>query len=151
MAWNPTNANDVTIIVSRVLRSDNGSRQGATKLLDTSAIVVDEFSIESEEDLTGLSGVGNPENLGISRGDVEHSFSFTVQGEDAALFQELATGETDRDDTRSVELELIAKFDQVNITLDGAYAGTRNVSGSSGDAIEMEVEGLARGRRTVTN
>lgn len=146
MPWNPTNANDVTLRVTRI--AEDGDEE---TLVDTGAIVVDEFSIESEEDLESLSGVGNIEALGISRGDVEHSFSFTVQGEDADLFQSLATGQTDADDTRSVELEILAMFDQVNIALDGAYAGTRNVSGSSGDAIELEVEGLATGRRTVTN
>jgi len=146
MAWNPTNANDVTLRVTRIAQEGDDE-----VLVDTGAIVVDEFSIESEEDLESLTGVGNVEALGISRGDVEHTFSFTVQGEDADLFQKLATGDNPGDDTRSVELELLAMFESVNIGLDGAYAGTRNVSGSSGDAIEMEVEGLATGRRTVTN
>lgn len=140
--WNPTNANDVTLRVTVVDDEED--------ILDSGAIVVDEFGIDTEEDLEGLTGVGNVNALGISRGDVEHSFNFTVQGEDADLFQNLATGEDENGDTRSNRLQLLAIFDTVQIELDGAYAGTRNVSGSSGDAIELEVEGIAMRRRTNT-
>jgi len=141
MPWNPTNANDVTLIVSRVVRDDSGTRTGSTTLADTSQVVVDDFSIESDEDLTGLSGVGNPEALGISRGDVEHTFSFTVQGEDAELFSGFAS-----DEGRAVELEIILQSEDYVDKLTGAYAGTRNLSGSSGDPIEFEVDGMATGR-----
>lgn len=143
MAWYPTNANDVSLRVTQV-REEEDDRT----LVNTGVVVVDEFSIGTEEDLEGLSGIGNPEALGISRGDVEHTFSFTVQGEDADLFQRIASGDDPGDDTRSVQLELLAMFESVNIQLTGARAGTRNVSGSSGDAIEFEVEGLATGRAT---
>jgi hypothetical protein len=142
MAWNPTNADDVTLIVSQVQRDDSGTRTGSTELANTSAIVVDDFSIETEEDLEALSGIGNPEALGISQGDIEHSFSFTVQGEDADLFNGLASDDTGR----AVELEIIAKMEEYQDKLTGAYAGTRNVSGSSGDPIEFEAEGIATGR-----
>lgn len=142
MPWNPTNTDDVTIIVSQVLRDNSGTRTGTTELVNTSAIVVDDFSIESEEDLEPLSGIGNAEALGISQGDIEHSFSFTVQGEDADLFNGLASD----DDGRANELELIVKMENYQDKLTGAYAGTRNVSGSSGDPVEFEVEGVATGR-----
>lgn len=141
MPWNPTNANDVELIVSQVQRDESGSRTGTTELANTAFLVVDEFSIESDEDMEGLSGVGNAEALGISQGDVEHSFSFTVQGEDAELFQGLAS-----DGGRAVELEIIARLDDYRDKLTGARAGTRNLSGSSGDATEFEVQGLATGR-----
>lgn len=146
MTWNPTNANDVELIVSQVIRDESGSRTGTTELANTSFLVVDEFSIESDEDMEGLSGVGNPEALGISQGDVEHSFSFTVQGEDAELFKNLAS-----EDGRAVELELVARLDDYKDKLTGARAGTRNLSGSSGDAVEYEVQGLATGRNPGDN
>jgi len=141
MVWNPTNANDVELIVSQVNRDESGSRTGTTELANTARIVVDEFSIESDEDMEGLSGVGNAEALGISQGDVEHSFSFTVQGEDAELFKGLASS-----DGRANELEIIARLDDYRDKLTGARAGTRNLSGSSGDPTEFEVGGLATGR-----
>lgn len=141
MAWNPTNADDVTLIVSRVIRDDSGTRTGTAELANTSAIVVDDFSLESDEDMEALSGVGNAEALGVSRGDVEHSFSFTVQGEDATLFSNIAS-----EDGRSVEMEIVLSAEDYTDKLTGAYAGTRTISGSSGDPIEFEVDGLATGR-----
>jgi hypothetical protein len=142
MVWYPTNANDVSLTVSVVERDETGSRTGSTTLGESANISVDDFSIGTDEDLEGLSGIGNPEALGLSRGDIEHTFSFTVQGEDAALFTGLASDETGR----AVELEIIVVMEDYKDKLVGARAGTRNISGSSGDPIEFEVEGMATGR-----
>jgi len=142
MTWNPTNTDDVTLIVSQVIRYEEGTRAGAVEMANTNAIVVDDFSIDTEEDMEALSGIGNAEALGISRGDIEHSFSFTVQGEDADLFNSLTSNE----DGRAVELEIILRAEDYKDKLTGAYAGTRSVSGSSGDAMEYEVEGIGTGR-----
>lgn len=142
MPWNPTNTDDVTLIVSQVIRDDSGSRTGSVELANTNAIVVDDFSLDTEEDMEALSGIGNAEALGISRGDIEHNFSFTVQGEDADLFNGLASDENGR----AVELEIILSAQDYKDKLTGAYAGTRSVSGSSGDAMEFEAEGIATGR-----
>lgn len=142
MPWNPTNTDDVTLIVSQVIRDDTGTRTGSVELANTNAIVVDDFSIDTDEDMEALSGIGNAEALGISRGDIEHTFSFTVQGEDADLFNGLASD----DDGRAVELEIILRAEDYKDKLTGSYAGTRSVSGSSGDAMEYEAEGIATGR-----
>lgn len=141
MAWNPTNADDVELIVSVVERNDAGTRTGSTTLTTTARVVVDSFTISSDEDLTGLSGVGNPEALGISQGNVEHSFDFVIQGEDAKTFKNLAS-----DDGRANELEIIARLDDYRDKLVGARAGTRELSGSDGDPVEFSVSGIATGR-----
>jgi hypothetical protein len=146
MTWNPTNANDVTLIVSQVIRNDDGTRTGTRELANTNAIVVDDYEIGTAEDLEGLSGVGNPEALGISRGDIEHTFSFTIQGEDAELFNSLASDDTGR----AVELEIIVRYEEYVDKLTGAWAGTRNTSGSSGDAVEYSAEGMATSRDPTT-
>jgi hypothetical protein len=146
MTWYPTNTDDVTLIVSQVLRDDSGTRTGTAELANTSAVVVDDFSIDTEEDMEALSGVGNAEALGISKGDIEHNFSFTIQGEDAEVFNGLASNE----DGRAVELEIIFVAEDYKDKLTGAYAGTRNVSGSSGDPLEFEAEGVATGRTPGT-
>ena len=146
MPWNPTNTDDVTLIVSQVIRDEAGTRTGSVELANTNAIVVDDFSIDTEEDMEALSGIGNAEALGISKGDIEHSFSFTVQGEDAELFNSL----TDNDTGRAQELEIIVTMEEYKDKLTGAYAGTRNVSGSSGDPVEGEFEGIATGRSPGT-
>jgi len=140
--WHPTNANDVTLIVSRVERDEDGTRTGATTIGTSAAITVDDFELGTEEDLEGLSGIGNSEPLGISRGDIEHTFSFMVQGEDADLFQDLASDETGR----SVELEILIRAEDYKDKMVGARAGTRTYSGSSGDPTEFQVEGIATGR-----
>lgn len=141
MPWNPTNANDVELIISLVERNDNGTRTGSTQITSTARVVVDDFTIGTEEDLELLSGIGNAEALGVSQGDVEHTFNFTIQGEDADTFKNLAdqTG-------RANELEMIARLDDYRDKLVGARAGTRELSGSSGDAVEYEVGGVATGR-----
>lgn len=141
MTWYPTNANDVRLVVSVVERDETGTRTGSTTIVDTGAIVVDDFSIDTAEDLSALSGIGNPQALGISRGDVDHEFSFTVQGEDAEMFNNLASN-----DGRANELEIRAIMNEFSDKLVRAYAGTRNVSASSGDAVEMSVEGMATRR-----
>lgn len=141
MTWYPTNANDVTLIVSEVERDDDGTRTGSTTIGTSNAIVVDDFTIGTEEDLEGLSGIGNARALGISQGDIEDSFEFTVQGEDAELFQNLAAS-----NGRANELEIIVRMDDYRDKLTGAFAGTRELSGSSGDPVEYAVSGIATGR-----
>lgn len=137
--WNPTNANDVTIIV----RQAQADATGGASITETGSAVVDDFSIDTEEDLESLSGVGNNVPQGISAGDIEYSFSFTLQGEDG----DVVTGLVKNDSGKALEavaLDIQALFDTVSITLEEAYAGTRNISGSSGDPTEMEVEGIAK-------
>jgi len=151
MAYNPTNANDVELVVSLVERGASGRRTGDTDIVETGRVVVDEFTIDAEEDLEPLSGVGNDLPLGISRGDVEFSFSFTVQGEDAELYQRISEGDSPGAATRAVELELTAIMDQVNVKLEGAFSGTRSLSASSGDVVEFEVEGMATDKVVNTN
>lgn len=141
MPWNPTNADDVELIVSRVIRNDAGVRVNSTQITSSARVVVDDFTIGSEEDLEALSGIGNAEALGISQGDVEHSFEFTIQGEDAKTFKSLAS-----DDGRANELEIVLRVDDYKDKLVGAYAGTREISGSSGDPIEYQASGIATGR-----
>jgi len=149
MSWNPTNANDVTLIISVVERDESGTRTGTVELANTNAVVVDDFSIDTDEDLEGLSGIGNRTPQGITLGNIEHQFSFTVQGEDADLFADVAENTGNSQATSANELEIIAQFENTKIELSGAFAGTRNVSGSSGDAIEYEAEGMATDKRVL--
>jgi len=143
MTWKPTNTNDVELVVSIVDRDESGTRTGTRKIADTAAVVVEEFSIDSEEDMEALSGIGNAEARGISQGDVEHSFSFNIQGEDAELFKDLAS-----DDGRANELEIIVRLEDYRDKLIGAKAGTRSLSGSSGDSTEYEAAGIFTKRDT---
>lgn len=141
MTWLPTNANDVTLTVSELDFPDDGSAPTVdTELLNTSQITVDDFSIDTEEDGSSLSGIGRSTPRGISSGDIEHSFSFTVQGEDAQLFSSLADSEG-----RANPLQIIARSNDGSYQdkLTEAYPFERSFSGSSGDPVEYEVSGMA--------
>lgn len=142
MTWYPTNANDVTLIVSEVIRDDDGNVDERTRIASSARIVVDDFTIGTDEDIEGLSGLGNARPLGVSQGDIEDTFEFTVQGEDADLFTSLASD----DDGRANELEIIVRMDDYRDKLTGCRAGTRELSGSSGDPVEYQVGGIATGR-----
>jgi len=139
MPWNPTNADDVTIIISQVERNDAGERTGSTELANTNVVSASDFSIDTEEELEIISGIGNAEGIGISKGDIEHTFSFTVMGEDAELFN----GLVENDSGRAVELELLVRMNEYKDKLTECYAGTRSLSVSDGDTVEYEVEGVA--------
>lgn len=141
MVWYPRNANDVEFIITQVIRDDSGTATSRQTLGSTARITVDEFSIDTDEDLEVLSGVGQAEGRGTSRGNVEHTWSCTIQGEDAELFSSLAS-----EDGRSVELEIIARTDRYRDKLTGVYAGTRNLSASDGDPLEYEAGGTAESR-----
>jgi len=142
MTWKPTNTNDVELVVSIVERDESGART-TRKIADTASVVVEEFSIDSEEDMEALFGIGNAEALGISQGNDENSFSFNIQGEDAELFKDLAS-----DDGRANELEIIVRLEDYRDKLIGAKAGTRSLSGSSGDSTEYEAAGIFTKRDT---
>jgi hypothetical protein len=147
--WTPTNADDVTLIIEAVDRS--GNTRNTSNILTgdepvSGAVVVDDFSISAEEDLEALSGVGQHKPKGISKGDIEYSFSFTVQGEHADLFNKLATA-----DGTAQEMDIIVKMDTYQDKLISAYAGTRDVSASNGDPVEYEAEGIALDRDPGTN
>lgn len=132
-----TNANDVELILEGD-RTSRGTPQSMGR------IVVDEFTITRDEDGELVSGVGFQLPAGITNGDIEHSFSFTMQGQDVAVFDMVATGDgrskifsfTARktDEEGSVEWEF---------ALDTCKAQTEEISASSGDPMEYSVDGIA--------
>lgn len=148
MTWNPTNANDVRLVVSAVSRDNNGNRTGTSEILSSASVVVDEFSLGTDEDLEGLSGITNAQALGVSRGDIEHEFSFTVQGEDGELLLDVVQ---DNETQRARELDIQVIYQDYRTVLKSAWCGTRDSSGSSGDSTEHEFGGMARKRRDVMN
>jgi hypothetical protein len=124
------NANNVDLYVT--------SAQGG-QVVNTEKMVVDEFTIGTDSDMSALSGVGDHDTQGMSLGDVTHNFSFTVQGEEAALFGSLAR----TDNGAPARLQLRAQGEDFDISLDNAFAETRDYSASSGDPLEYEVSGMA--------
>lgn len=131
-----TNANDVEL----VLEAGNAKRGTPQEM---GRIVVDSFNIARDEDDSLASGVGHRLPSGISNGDIEFSFSFTIIGQDVSTFEMIAT-----QDGRSKIFSFTArKRDGDTIeweyALDTCKATTEEIGGDSGDPTEYSVEGIA--------
>ena len=126
-----TNANDVRLVISAVGESDYA-------MTDAARIVVDDFNFTIEEDNEPLSGVGNHRPVGITRGDIEYSFSFTVQGEDGDLLETIATRRG-----RSREITFTATGREFVCKMISGYLTSLTYDGSTGEAVEWAAEGVA--------
>lgn len=128
-----TNANDVTLIV----RYPDGTAEAGPQ----GRLVVDDFSMSRATDLTGHSGVGNHTPQKISIGDVSFEWEFTVEGEDRQLIENIATeGGVPR------EMIFTAIARDTRIKLSGAFTDEDTFEGTSGDATEMQISGMATDR-----
>jgi hypothetical protein len=150
MAWEPTNANDVRLTVSVARRDDDGSNPragptlGASESGSAASIVVDQFSIDSSGNLDPLHGLSNVQALGMSQGNIEHEFSFTVMGEYYNLLQNIRRdAQDDSDDPRSIELFIVVQWQDYRTVLEGAYIEETNSSVSDGETAEHEFSGYA--------
>lgn len=81
-----TDANDMRLVI--------GTRQAGGP--DGSLVVADfEFDVSQEKSLR--FGVGNEDAQGRTHGNKEITFSFTLEGEDADIFNEIADSSTSMD------------------------------------------------------
>ncbi len=127
-----TNANDVRLVVKSADSDDSITMTNAAR------IVVDDFNFTIEEDNELLSGVGNQRPVGITRGDLEYTFSFTIQGEDGDLLQTVATRRG-----RSREIEFVATGREFVVKMMSGYLTSLTYDGSTGEAVEWSAEGVA--------
>jgi hypothetical protein len=132
-----TNANDVELILEK-----GDVRRGSS--LEMGRVVVDEFSITKDEDITSQSGVGQRLPAGLSRGDIEHGFSFTMLGEDVSTFEMIANEDGESQifsfTARKTEDDGTVRWEY---SLDTCLASSEELSASSGDPMEYAVEGFA--------
>lgn len=131
-----TNANDVELVMS----SSNATRGTAQS---NGRVIVDEFSISREEDDSLVSGVGFQLPGGITNGDITHNFSFTISGQDVAVFEMIASK-----DGKSQVFSFTARKQEDDVieweyALDTCKATSEELSASSGDVMEYSVEGIA--------
>lgn len=145
MSWEPTNANDVRLTVYRVIRNDDGSVSETPEVAASASIVVDEFSIDTTRNIDPLHGISNPEALGMSRGNVEHEFSFTVMGEYYELLNQINNQNSESGGV-PYELQIRAQYQEYRTVLFGAYIEENNHTVSDGSAAEHEFSGVARSR-----
>jgi len=144
MAWEPTNANDVRLTVSTIKRNDEGDAFEFPEIGSSASIVVDSFSIDSSGSLDPLFGLSNSEALGMSEGNVEHEFSFTVMGEHYDLLNDIVQDSAEElNGPRSVELQIVAHWQDYRTVLVPARVEERNSSVSDGETAEHEFSGYA--------
>lgn len=132
-----TNANDVELVLERA-DSQRGTPQ------DLGRVVVDDFSITKEEDAESVSGVGWHLPVGLTRGDISFSFSFTILGEDVSTFEMIADsrgrGNLFSFTARKADDDGTLRWEYA---LDTCLATSEENSGTSGDPTEYAVEGIA--------
>lgn len=132
-----TNANDVTLTVSAPTGGD--ADVNATAGPD-GRLVVNDFSLTHSVDLTSHSGIGRNAPKGISIGDIEYEWEFTVQGEDVDLFTGIVS-----DDGIPLEINMTAYMRDTQVGITGAFTEEDAIEGTSGDVAEMTFSGMATG------
>ena len=77
-----TGANDMRLVI----RDEDDNKLGST-----ATMVVDDFEFQKSQDKPLQHGVGNEEPQGRVYGNKEYTFSFTIMGEKAELFKDIAS------------------------------------------------------------
>lgn len=127
------NANDVVLTVTPVFDGDSLNLEEAAR------IVADSFNFTINEDNQSLSGAGRRTPKGLSGGDVEYTFSFTIQGTSAELLKTFALR-----DGRSRWIAFTAVCqDGTILDMDAGKFTSFAKDGSSGDPTEYSIEGVA--------
>ena len=134
-----TNADDVDIILESEV---SDTRRGSPNSMGR--IVADEFSISVGQTITSVSGVGYNTPAGLSKGDLEYSFSFVINGDDTTVMDMVSDADGDSlpfsytarkvDDNGDVQWEY---------SLGTCLADTEEISGTTDETMQMSVEGLA--------
>lgn len=137
-----TNADDVEVTIETI--DENLIR-----------VVGQDFTITAEQTINSISGLGQNTPKGLTKGDIEYTFEFTIQGEDTDIMDAIADSDGDsipfdmtasKPDEDSDDVSFRWEFD-----LTTCLADTEEVSGTTGEAIEYSVEGMAVGLdRTIT-
>jgi hypothetical protein len=131
-----TNANDVELIIEY-----DGTQRGTSRELGR--LTVDEVSISRESGDSLVNGIGGPQANGMTNGNVEWGFSFTMMGEDVATWEMVAEADGV---PRFIDMTLRKREGEVlrwEVALTGAKANSEEITASGDDPIEYTVEGAA--------
>lgn len=131
-----TNANDVELVMTA-----DGTNKGTPQSMGR--IVVDDFTLTRSEDVQSVSGVGFQLPAGLSNGDIELEYSFTMMGEDADVFDMVATADGHSRIFSFTARKMEDGEIQWSYTFDTCKAASEEISGTSGDPMEYAVEGFA--------
>lgn len=141
-----TNADDVDVYLKA-----NSEDIANTADVPTSAmyIVGNEFSLSTEQDIESVGGFSQNVPKGLTKGDIEYSFDFSIDGENRDV--QLLISDEDGDSrpfSMTVEKPNEANPDETEwkYSFEVCLADTEEISGTTGEAIGLSVEGMAAGR-----
>ena len=134
-----TNADDVSIVMSNEEYTPDG--EGTVRFLKAN-----DFTISTEQNIVSVGAIGQVAPKGLSKGDLEYSFDFTVEGEDLEAMDMVSDdiGDSlpfDFTARKPREAEDADPYWEYALTL--SLADTEEVTGTTGETIEMSVEGMA--------
>lgn len=130
-----TNANQVQL---RVKQSGE-----TTELKSMARAAVSDFSFTYTEDNQTVSGVGRSGNVGVTRGNKDTEFSFTITGDDAELFKAVVINDTDTGILESRTFNFVARTPNFKLKATEARLTEFSFEGSDGEAVEYSVSGIA--------
>lgn len=135
-----TNADDVDVYITEV--SDE-----VVNLIQTPyRVKANEFTITVDQDVGSSGTVGQNAPAGLTRGDLEYSFEFNIEGDDGGLQRVVS-------DNIGNSLPFSFRAEKPNLpdTEGGGWtyyfgtslAETEEISGTSGEALGLSVEGMS--------
>lgn len=111
-------------------------------------VVGQDFSITSEQTIGSISGISQNKPKGLTKGDLEYSFSFTIQGADTEVMKKVSDSSGDAKPFNLVAKKMGEGEDadvEWEYSLTTCLADTEEISGTTDEAIEMSVEGMSAG------
>lgn len=128
-----TSANDVELVCEGV------NQRGTSRSMGR--IVVDDFSLDREQDSELGHGVGYAQPAGIIDGSITYSGSFTIMGADRELLDNISDSDGDARIfafvARIYDEDDNVIFEQ---SLDYCKATAENMSASAGDVVEYQID-----------
>lgn len=130
-----TNADDVEVIIEP-------ARPGEWGVPDLIRIVGEDFTLGTDQDIASVSGFGQNVPKGLTKGDLEYSYDFNIQGENKDVMRAVSD---EVGDSRPFAITARKPGDwEYSFTL--SLAETEEISGTTGEAIGLSIEGMAAGR-----
>lgn len=133
-----TNADDVEVVISNEEYTPDG--EGTVRFLKAN-----EYTLTSEQNIASVGAVGQVAPKGLSKGDLEYSFDFTIQGEDLEAMDIVSDDIGD-----SLPFDYTVRKPQEGSTvpeweysLKLCLADTEEISGTTSETNEIAVEGMA--------
>lgn len=137
-----TNADDVEVVID--------SYEAPTDSIETPVrIKANEFTISVEQDINSVGAISQNTPKGLTKGDLEYSFEFSIEGDDVDI-QALVSGvqgdsypfdmAARKPTTGEADIQYEWEY-----SLETCLADTEEITGTTGEALGFSVEGMAAG------